>query len=101
MTAAALAVNATSNDVHNAPIQRGSPNRAEYQRSENPGGGNAREAALEKDIGTTTSTGRQRNTRTDTAQAASIPRAGRRSAAAAWSGTSAEVALSLPAASVS
>ena len=51
-------------ELRPASIQTGLENSAAYQRSENPGGGNASDCAEENDIGATISTGRHRNTST-------------------------------------
>src|SRR6187551_2905218 len=62
---------ATRVDIHIASIQRGSPKKVSYQRSEKLGGGKVSALAEEKDIGTTISSGTVRNTRPNTPIAAS------------------------------
>src|SRR4029079_9815673 len=62
---------ATRVEIHIASIQRGSPKKVSYQRSEKLGGGKVSALAEENDIGTTTSSGTARNSRPNTPIAAS------------------------------
>ena len=59
-----LATSATISEFCAARSHRGSPKKDTYQRSDQPGGGNSSDDALENDIGTTTAIGRHRNKRT-------------------------------------
>src|ERR1044072_4024296 len=59
-----LASPASSTELVPASSQRESPKKVPYQRSDRPGGGNSSDFALENDIVTTMTTGRQRKAST-------------------------------------
>src|SRR5581483_11231065 len=70
-------IRASTADVVIASIQRGSPKKLSYQRSDRPGGGKVNACADEKDMGTTMTSGTVRKTRPKMPAAAnSRPRQG-------------------------